>query len=91
MRAFGTRSRGHLGLVDTVWQPHVLREYAFIADGERGALIDPDGCDRRGSACRTGTARPSFSALLGGAWWLHRRRQLTARYVWGGYYENGSR
>ena len=24
-------------------QPHVLREYALVADGERGALIGPDG------------------------------------------------
>jgi hypothetical protein len=24
--------------------PHVLREYALVADGERGALIDPQGC-----------------------------------------------
>jgi len=24
-------------------RPHVLREYSLIADGERGALIGPDG------------------------------------------------
>jgi alpha,alpha-trehalase len=27
-------------------QPRVLREYAFIADGERGALIGPDGTSK---------------------------------------------
>ena len=25
------------------FRPHVLREYSLIADGERGALIGPDG------------------------------------------------
>jgi hypothetical protein len=25
------------------WQPRVLREYSLIADGERGAVVGPDG------------------------------------------------
>jgi hypothetical protein len=29
--------------VTETWRPRVLREYAFIADGERGAVIGPDG------------------------------------------------
>ena len=27
----------------TSWNPRVLREYSFIADGDRGALMRPDG------------------------------------------------
>ena len=37
------------------WPPRVLREYAFIADGERGALIGPDGDDRLAVRARAGT------------------------------------
>ena len=88
MRAFGTRSRGHLGLVDTVWQPHVLREYSFIADGERGALIDPDGAIVW--LCMPQWDSPAvFSALLGGRGG-YAVTPADSRYVWGGYYEAGS-
>jgi alpha,alpha-trehalase len=88
MRAFGARSRGHLGLVDTVWQPHVLREYSFIADGERGALIDPDGAIVW--LCIPHWDSPAvFSALLGGRGG-YAVTPADSRYVWGGYYEAGS-
>jgi GH15 family glucan-1,4-alpha-glucosidase len=66
----------------------VLREYALVADGERGALIGPDGavawlCVPRwdSPAC--------FSGLLGGPG----RFCVTPAdpwYVWGGYYEPGT-
>jgi len=69
-------------------QPRVLREYAFIADGERGGLIGPDGTVVW--LCAPAWDDPAvFSALLGGQggycvtpddpW-----------YVWGGHYETGS-
>lgn len=67
--------------------PHVLREYAVLADGERGALIGP-----RGDICWLCLPRwhddPAFSDLLGGPG----RYTLTpsGRYVWGGHYEPGS-
>ena len=64
-----------------------LREYAFIADGERGALIGPDG----GLAwlCFPGWADPAvFAGLLGSGG----RYQICpdGRWVPGGAYEDGS-
>ena len=67
--------------------PHVLRDYALIADGERGALIGPRGeivwmCFPRwhGEAV--------FASLIGGAG----AYAVTpdGRFVWGGYYEPGT-
>ncbi|MDQ3827273.1 MAG: DUF5911 domain-containing protein, partial [Actinomycetota bacterium] len=67
--------------------PHVLREYAVLADGERGALVGPRGevvwmCVPRWDS------NAVFATLIGG-------RGLyaitpTGRFVWGGYYEDGS-
>jgi hypothetical protein len=64
--------------------PHVLREYAFVADGERGALIGPQGefswmCVPRWDSDAV------FSSLIGGAG----SYSITpvGRFVWGGYYE----
>jgi alpha,alpha-trehalase len=68
-------------------QPHVLREYALLADGERGALVGPRGdvvwmCFPR---WHDGAV---FSALIGG------RGEYAVtprgRFVWGGYYEPGT-
>jgi hypothetical protein len=70
------------------FRPHVLREYSLIADGERGALIGPDG----GIAwlCAPRWDSPAvFGGLLGG----QGRYAVTPSdpwYVWGGYYETGS-
>jgi hypothetical protein len=70
----------------TVVPPHVLREYALIADGERGALIGPRGelawlCFPRWDS------EAVFSGLIGGTG----SYLVTphARFVWGGYYEPG--
>jgi hypothetical protein len=68
--------------------PRVLREYALVADGERGALIAPDGSVAW--LCVPGWDSPAaFSGLLGGP-----GRFTVAPadpwHVWGGYYENGS-
>ncbi|GAA2218693.1 glycoside hydrolase family 15 protein [Micromonospora olivasterospora] len=68
--------------------PHVLREYALLADGHRGALVGPDG--NVGWLCAPGWADPAvFSSLLGG-----RGEYLVTpanpRFVWGGHYEPGS-
>ena len=68
--------------------PHVLREYAFIADGERGGLVGPRGDIVWMCAPRWDTD--------GGLRRADRRRRggyaVTPedRYVWGGYYEPGS-
>jgi GH15 family glucan-1,4-alpha-glucosidase len=67
--------------------PHVLREYALLADGERGALIGPRGevawmCFPRWDSDAV------FSSLVGGGGTY----ALTPceRFVWGGYYEPGT-
>jgi hypothetical protein len=64
--------------------PHVLREYALLADGERGIIVGPRGefvwmCFPRWDSDAI------FSALLGGlgAYAITPRD----RYVWGGSYE----
>jgi alpha,alpha-trehalase len=71
-----------------VLAPRVLREYALVADGERGALIGPDGSVRW--LCAPGWDSPAvFSGLLGGAG----RYTITPAdrwHVWGGYYEPGT-
>ena len=70
------------------FRPHVLREYALIADGERGALIGPDGAIAWLCAPRWDSPA-AFSGLLGG----QGRYAVTPSdpwNVWGGYYETGT-
>jgi alpha,alpha-trehalase len=67
--------------------PHVLREYAVLADGERGALVGPRGeivwmCVPRWDSDAV------FSNLIGGSGVY--AITPTGRFVWGGYYEDGS-
>ncbi|WP_249012125.1 glycoside hydrolase family 15 protein [Conexibacter sp. DBS9H8] len=67
--------------------PHVLREYALLADGHRGALIGPHG--DIAWMCFPGWSDPAvFASLMGGAG----RFAITpvGRHVWGGSYERGS-
>jgi hypothetical protein len=69
-------------------RPHILREYSLIADGERGALIGPDGAISWMCAPRWDSPAV-FSGLLGG----RGKYAVTPSdpwHVWGGYYENGS-
>ena len=75
-------------MASSSWPPHVLREYAFIADGERGALVAPDGaivwlCVPRWDS------RAVFAALLGGRGG-YAVTPVDRRHVWGGYYEPGT-
>jgi GH15 family glucan-1,4-alpha-glucosidase len=68
--------------------PRVLREYSFIADGERGALVGPDGAIVW--LCLPTWDSPAvFSGLLGGQGG-YAITPADPRYVWGGYYEPGS-
>jgi alpha,alpha-trehalase len=65
-----------------------LREYAFIADGERGAMIGSDGMIAWMCAPRWDSPAV-FAELLGGAG----RYSVTPAdpwHVWGGSYESGS-
>ncbi len=67
--------------------PHVLRDYALIADGERGALVGP-----RGDICWLCFPRwdsgSVFADLLGGR--SGYQVAPSGRFVWGGYYEPDS-
>ncbi|WP_249383659.1 thiamine pyrophosphate-dependent enzyme [Mycobacterium sp. DBP42] len=74
-------------MTESIFEPHVLREYALLADGHRGALIGP-----RGDVCWMCAPRwdddAVFASLIGG-------RSVfaitpTQRFVWGGHYEEGS-
>jgi hypothetical protein len=72
----------------TPFRPHVLREFSLIADGERGALVGPDGAISWLCAPRWDSPAV-FSGLLGGPG----RYAVTPAdpwYVWGGYYESGT-
>ncbi|HWD10455.1 MAG TPA: glycoside hydrolase family 15 protein [Solirubrobacteraceae bacterium] len=68
-------------------RPHALREYALLADGERGILVGPDGgiawmCFPRWDSSAV------FPGLIGGAGGY--TIAPPERFVWGGYYEPGS-
>ncbi|MFE3637512.1 glycoside hydrolase family 15 protein [Streptomyces sp. NPDC059168] len=67
--------------------PHSLREYALIADGERGALIGPHG-DIAWMCAPRWDSGSVFGTLVGGAG--HYTVQPAGRFVWGGQYENGT-
>jgi len=68
-------------------RPHVLREYALLADGQRGILVGPRG-DFAWMCFPRWDSDAVFSSLIGGAG----AYAITprARFVWGGYYEPGS-
>jgi len=68
-------------------RPHVLREYALIADGERGALIGPRG-DLAWMCAPRWDSDAVFSALIGGSGGF--AVTPAGRFVWGGSYEPGS-
>ncbi len=66
--------------------PHVLREYALLADGERGVLVGPQG-DYSWMCFPRWDSDACFATLIGGAGSYAVTPQ--ARNVWGGYYEHG--
>jgi hypothetical protein len=73
--------------MNTLFPPTTLRDYALIADGERGALIGPHGevawmCAPRWESDAV------FSGLVGGAGTYAVTPR--GRYVWGGYYEDAA-
>ncbi|RAN76284.1 glycoside hydrolase [Bacillus sp. SRB_336] len=67
--------------------PQVLREYALIADGERGIMIGPRG-DFVWMCVPRWDSDAVFSSLIGG----QGAYALTPvdPFVWGGYYEEGT-
>lgn len=69
------------------YAPHVLRDYALIADGERGALCGPHG-DLAWMCAPRWHDDAVFSLLVGGAGGY--AVTPTETHVWGGFYEPGS-
>ncbi|MEU8516424.1 glycoside hydrolase family 15 protein [Kitasatospora sp. NPDC048722] len=67
--------------------PHALRDYALLADGERGALVGPRG-DIVWLCAPAWDSDAVFAALIGGPGWY--TVTPTAPFVWGGYYEGAS-
>jgi len=63
--------------------PQVLRDYALLADGERGALIGPQG-DLAWLCVPRWDSDAVFSTLIGGAGCY--ALTPSGRYTWGGYY-----
>lgn len=73
--------------IEIATAPHVLREYALLADGERGALIGPRG--DVAWMCAPGWCDDAvFSSLIGGRGTFAVTPR--GRFVWGGYYEDGT-
>lgn len=64
--------------------PHALRDYALLADGERGAIIGPRG-DIAWLCAPAWQSASVFSALIGGTGVYG--ICPADRYVWGGFYE----
>jgi GH15 family glucan-1,4-alpha-glucosidase len=81
----GSKAQGGLG---DLTRPRVLREYALVADGERGAVIGPDGSIAWLCVPRWDSPA-AFSGLLGGHGG-YTVAPVDPWHVWGGYYENGS-
>ncbi|MEU3215719.1 glycoside hydrolase family 15 protein [Streptomyces sp. NPDC006971] len=67
-------------------EPHALRDYALIADGERGALVGPSG-DISWLCAPHWHSDAVFAALIGGPG--HYSVTPRGRFVHGGYYEEG--
>lgn len=67
--------------------PRVLREYALLADGERGVLVGPQG-DFAWMCAPRWDSDAVFSSLVGGPSFF--AVSPVERHVWGGYYEDGS-
>lgn len=68
--------------------PRVLREYALLADGERGILVGPQG-DCVWMCAPRWDSDAVLSSLLGGGG-VYAVTPEGTRFVWGGYYETGS-
>src|ERR1700677_1850073 len=71
----------------TEFPPQALRDYALLADGERGALIGPRG-DLAWMCLPAWDSDAAFSTLIGG----HGHYAVTPidPFTWGGYYDRRS-
>lgn len=69
-------------------RPFAMRDYAFLADGERGILIGPRG-EMAWMSFPAWDSPSIFSSLLGGAG-QYRVTPTDDRFVWGGYYDEST-
>lgn len=67
---------------------HVLREYALLADGERGVLVGPRG-DFAWMCAPRWDDGAVFSSLLDGDG-VYALTPVEQKFVWGGFYEPGT-
>jgi GH15 family glucan-1,4-alpha-glucosidase len=67
--------------------PHTLRDYALLADGERGVIVSPHG-DFSWMCFPRWDSGAVFSSLIGGRGGYSITPE--ERFVWGGYYEADS-
>ena len=81
-------STDHTQDAAALFPPHVLRDYALLADGERGALVGPRG-DIAWMCAPQWHDDGVFSALIGGSG-CYAVTPADPRFVWGGYYEDSS-
>ena len=81
-------STDHSQHAAALFPPHVLRDYALLADGERGALVGPRG-DIAWMCAPQWHDDGVFSSLIGGSG-CYAVTPAEPRFVWGGYYEDGS-
>jgi alpha,alpha-trehalase len=83
--AAGRAGGAAVGRAPGVAPPHALRDYAVIADGERGVLIGPQG--HYAWMCFPSWESPAiFTGLLGGPG-TYSVIPADDWHVWGGYYE----
>jgi GH15 family glucan-1,4-alpha-glucosidase len=81
------RREGRPGTGEVHYPPRVLREYALLADGERGAVVGPQG-DITWMCVPRWDSASVFGELMGaGGVYAVTPRD---RFVWGGYYEAAS-
>ena len=73
---------------DLRFPPETLRQYALLADGERGALVGPRG-DIAFLCAPRWHDDAVFSSLSGGSG-LYAVTPVDRHHVWGGHYEHGS-
>ncbi|MEV5508077.1 glycoside hydrolase family 15 protein [Streptomyces orinoci] len=67
--------------------PHPLRQYALLADGERGVIVGPGG-ELAWMCAPRWDSDALFATLVGGSGVY--AVTPAGRWVWGGYYEEGS-
>ena len=87
MSRLAVRARSPQRLETSANLPHVLREYAVLADGERGIVVGPRG-DVAWMCFPRWDSDALFAGLIGGGGAYAVAPE--GRYVWGGHYEEGT-